>query len=223
MGTDQARAADSLGIVVGAPMGERSFGTTRWRVERWDEQQTRDAYDALKGLGIQVPIGSQGYRSNVSIAPELFQRVGIEPYEVSELTGNLITNAGWTRLMNLLTNQGATQALTATAVRIGVGSGVTAEAYTDTDLAAASGAGNRYFQPVSGAGSLGTRTLAFSATFGTADGNFAWAEFGLDVGTPTVSGGTTVNALLFNRKAGIAQGTKAAGQTWTATATLTFS
>jgi len=153
---------------------------------------------------------------------EDFARLGIEPYAVSEVVGNLITNAGWTRLMNLLTNQGATQALTATSVRIGVGNGVTAEAYADTDLAASAGASNRYFQPVSGAGTLGTRTLAFSATFGTADGNFAWSEFGLDVGTPTVAGGTTVGALLFNRKAGIAQGTKAAGQTWTATATLTF-
>ncbi len=124
--------------------------------------------------------------------------------------------------MNLLTAQGGTQALTATSVRIGVGNSNTAEAYTDTDLGAAAGASNRYFQPVSGAGTLGTRTLAFAATFGTADGNFAWNEFGLDVGTPTVSGGTTVNALLFNHKAGIAQGTKASGQTWTATATLTF-
>jgi hypothetical protein len=139
------------------------------------------------------------------------------------LVGNLITNAGWTRLMNLLTAQGGTQALSATATRIGVGNSNTAEAYTDTDLGAAAGASNRFFQPVSGAGSLGTRTLAFSATFGTSDGNFAWNEFGLDVGTPTVTSGTTVNALLFNHKAGIAQGTKASGQTWTATATLTFS
>jgi hypothetical protein len=81
------------------------------------------------------------------------------------------------------------------------------------------GSANRWFQLVSGVGTLGTRTLAFSATFGTADGNFAWNEFGIDQGTAS---GNTVTAPLFNRKAGIAQGTKAAGQTWTATATITF-
>jgi hypothetical protein len=60
------------------------------------------------------------------------------------------------------------------------------------------------------------------AVFGTADGNFAWEEWGLDVGTATVTAGTTVNAVLLNRKVA-SNGTKASGQTWTATATITFS
>jgi hypothetical protein len=183
-------------------------GTTLWRVDRWDADQT--AWVKTR-TGLAAPEAAD------------FHRLGVASYETTELLGNLITNAGWTRLMNLLTAQGGTQALSATATRIGVGNSSTAEAYTDTDLQAAAGAANRYFQPVSGAGTLGTRTLAFSATFGTGDGNFAWNEFGIDVGTPTVTAGTTVNALLFNRKAGIAQGTKASGQTWTATATVTFS
>jgi hypothetical protein len=191
---------------------DRSRGTTHWRVDRWDADQTAWARRHLTGRRI----------GTVQPAAADFQRIGIRPYKTTEVVGNLITNAGWTRLMNLLIAGGG-QALTATAVRIGVGNSNTAEAYTDTDLGAAAGSSNRYFQPVSGAGSLGTRTLAFTATFGTSDGNFAWQEFGLDVGTPTVSGGTTVGALLFNRKAGIAQGTKAIGQTWAATATLTFS
>lgn len=213
MGNEYARAHDGLGVAVGLALADRSFGTTHWKVERWDAEQTAWA---VRRLGV-APARS------IAIPPEVFRRLGVRPYEVSELTGNLITNAGWTRLMSLLTATGSTQALSATATRIGVGNSSTAEAYTDTDLAAAAGAGNRYFQPVSGAASLGTRTTAFAATFGTADGNFAWNEFGIDVGTPTVAGGTTVGTLLFNRRAGIAQGTKASGQTWTATATLTFS
>ncbi|BEL07832.1 hypothetical protein Q0Z83_060230 [Actinoplanes sichuanensis] len=208
MGTDTARAHDHLGVSVRTPLADRSFGTTLWRVERWDADQTRWVKTRT---GLAAPTGAD------------FRQLGVESYETSEVLGNLITNAGWTRLMNLLTNQGATQALDATHVRIGVGNGSTAEAYTDTDLAAAAGASNRYFQPVSGAGSLGTRTLTFSATFGTADGNHAWNEFGLDVTSGTAAGGTTVGALLFNRKAGIAQGTKASGQTWTASAVVTFS
>ena len=227
MGTDHAGAADSIAVGVAAPLNDGAAGTTHWRIERWNEQQTNDAMHRLVERGVRLPSeirtsGKDYADYSLIITPDVFAELGIPPCDVSEFDGNLITNAGWTRLMNLLTAQGATQALTSTAVRIGVGNSNTAETYTDTDLGAAAGSANRWFQPVSGSGSLGTRTLAFAATFGTADGNFAWNETGLDVGTPTVTAANTVNALLFNHKAGIAQGTKASGQTWTATATLTF-
>ncbi|GII88272.1 hypothetical protein Ssi03_62620 [Sphaerisporangium siamense] len=205
--SDIARAVEGVAVGVGTALTDALHGTTRWLVERWDAEQTTWV---RRRSGLAAPAGAD------------FARLGVRPYATSEVMGNLITNNGWTRLMNLLTNQGGTQALDATHVRIGVGNSNTAEAYTDTDLAAAAGASNRYFQPVSGAGTLGTRTLSFAATFGTADGNFAWNEFGLDITSGTAAGGTTVGATLFNRKAGIAQGTKASGQTWTATATLTF-
>lgn len=187
---------------------EHARGTTQWKIERWDEDATARAAALL---------GRQPEAAD-------FHELGIAPYAVSEFAGNLITNAGWTRLMNLLTNQGGTQALDATHTRIGVGNATTpAEAYTDTDLAAAAGSANRWFQPVSGAGTLGTRTLTFSASFGSADGNFSWNEFGIDVTSAAAAGGNTVGALLWNHKVGISQGTKASGQTWTATATISFS
>ncbi len=204
---DNARGMDSLSVGAQVPFGDLCRAYTVWDVRRYDETATEFAQHVT---GIYNPTDAD------------FEALSIRPYSVSQVVGNLITNAGWTRLMNLLTATGSTQALSSTAVRIGVGNSNTAEAYTDTDLGASAGSSNRWFQPVSGAGSLGTRTLAFSASFGTSDGNFAWNEFGLDVGTPTVSAGNTVAALLFNHKAGIAQGTKAAGQTWTATATITF-
>lgn len=205
---EQASSFERMGIAVRSTFSDVvSIGTTRWKVERFGELATAELKHVLK---------RQPTRAD-------FDAYGFQPYRVTEFTGNLITNAGWTRLMNLLTNQGGTQALTATAVRIGVGNSNTAAAYTDTDLGASAGSSNRWFQPVTGAGSLGTRTLQFQASFGSTDGNFAWNEFGLDVGTPTVSAGATVNALLFNHVAGIAQGTKASGQTWTATATISFS
>jgi hypothetical protein len=205
MSNDIGQALDGIAVGAKAPLPfDSGHGFTQWMVERWDADQTAWA---ARESGLIAPQGAD------------FHALGIQPYDVSEVVGNLITNAGWTRLMNLLTNQGATQALDATHARIGVGNSNTAETYTDTDLGAAAGSANRWFQLVSGAGSLGTRTLAFAATFGTADGNFAWNEFGLDFGTAS---GNTVTAPLFNHKAGIAQGTKASGQTWTATATLTF-
>lgn len=208
---DLARAHDRIGVDVRAPLGDHAIGTTQWRVDRWDDDQTRWAQQRLA-------LPTRGAHARVEAAD--FRQLHVAPYLTTELVGNLITNAGWTRLMNLLTNQGATQALDATHARIGVGNSNTAEAYTDTDLGAAAGSANRWFQLVSGAGTLGTRTLSWSATFASADGNFAWNEFGIDQGTAS---GNTVTAILFNHKAGIAQGTKASGQTWTATATITFS
>jgi hypothetical protein len=209
MGHDNARAGDGLNLAATTPLREGALGTTQWRIDRWDADQT--AWMKRRTSGSQPDARD-------------FAALNIRPYLTTELTGNLITNAGWTRLMNLATNQGATQALDATHTRIGVGDGTTpTEAYTDTDLAAAAGSSHRWFQPVSAAATLGTRTLSFSATFGTSDGNFAWNEFGLDVTSSTAAAGNTVGALLFNHKVGIAQGTKASGQTWTATATLSFS
>lgn len=208
---DLARAHDTLGAAAGTLLREGGFATTRWRVDRWDADQTRWAQQRLS-------LPRTGRHARVDA--DDFVCLGIRPYETTEITGNLITNAGWTRLMNLLTNQGGTQAFDATHTRIGVGDSNTAEAYADTDLGAAAGSTHRWFQLVSGAGTLGTRTLSWSATFASADGNFAWNEFGIDQGTAS---GNTVTATFLNHKASIAQGTKASGQTWTATATLTFS
>jgi hypothetical protein len=148
------------------------------------------------------------------------QYVAGSPYEVNEVPGNLLTTAGITRLVSLLTAGGG-QAVTTTAARVGVGNGVGTAAIGDTDLSASAGSTNRWFQTCTV--TTPSNVLTLSATFASADGNFAWNEFGIDIGTPTVTSGNTVNATLLNHKTSIAQGTKASGQTWTATATVTFS
>lgn len=204
---DNGHGRDSLNVGAQVPLMDSCRATTLWTVERWGEYDTEFL---TRNLG----------RSPLA---EDFRKYGLDPYSTSHVVGNLITNAGWTRLMSLLTNQGATQALDATHTRIGVGNSNTAETYTDSDLGAAAGSANRWFQPVSGVATLGTRTFSFTATFGSADGNFAWNEFCLDVTSGVAAAGNTVGALLFNHKAGIAQGNKALGQTWTSTATVTFS
>src|SRR4051794_41668634 len=133
---DNARATDSLGVAAGTALGDGAFGTPHWRVDRWDEDQTQWALKKIAAdLGVLIP-GRPGGASGVTVDAAVFRRLGVEPYLTTELAGNLITNAGWTRLMNLLTNQGATQALDATHARIGVGDSNTAEAYADTDLGA---------------------------------------------------------------------------------------
>lgn len=192
------------------PLAEDGHATTLWHFERYDAEQVAWGRKRLERCGIiREPVHGD------------FRRLGVRPFNCTEHKGNLVTNAGWTRLMNLLTNQGSTQAYDATHTRIGVGDGTTAVAYTDTDLSAAAGSTHRLFNLVTGAGSLGTRTLAWTATFATGDANFAaaWAEFGIDQGTAQ---GNTVTAPLLNH-ALTTQGIKPSSQVWSATATLTFS
>lgn len=201
--SDLARGMDNLAVSAAAAVLDGGRATTHWLVERFDADQT--AWVSRRS-GVAVPQRSH------------FAQLGVVPYGATELVGNLITNAGWNLLMSLATGQGG-QAMDATHTRIGVGNGVTAEAYTDTDLA---GAG-KWFQPVSGAAVLGTRTMQFGTAFGPDHANFVWSEFGLDVTTAAAVAGDTVSGLLFNRKSPISQGEKAQGQTWTTTATVTFS
>lgn len=182
--------------------------------DRFDEDQTTWASLQLGG----GPVGTPDF-----VQPDLadFRRLHIRPYLTTEHVGNLVVNAGWTRLMTLLTSSPSdtVQGYDATHTRIGVGDTATAAAYTQTDLAAAVNAANRYWQLVSGAGSLGTRTLAWSATFGTGNANFHWAEWAVDQGVASAADAAT--APMLNRAVSD-QGTKVSGQTWTATSTFSF-
>lgn len=142
----------------------------------------------------------------------------------AEATGNQLTTAGLTRITSLINGAGG-QALTNTATRIGTGNGSTGWAAGNTDLSASAGSSNRWFQimdatyPSTSAGVITAR-----ATFASADGNYAWTEWGLDIGTPTVSSAATVNATLLNRKVpGASLGTKASGASWVFTVTITLS
>ena len=208
MATDMARGHDGVSVGAATTMEEPVKASTRWRIDRWDADQT--AWVKCRS-GLYAPEAAD------------FARLGVQPFKTSEVIGNLLTTAGLNRLTSLAIAGGG-QALTNTSARIGVGDGAGTAAVGDTDLSASSGSTHRWFQAMAATypqQSNGVITL--QAVFGTADGNFAWNEFGVDIGTPTVSSGNTVNAVLFNHKTSIAQGTKASGQTWTATATITIS
>lgn len=142
------------------------------------------------------------------------------PYEVNDVPGNLLTTAGLGRIATLV-NAGTGNLIATTTARVGVGNGAGTAAIGDTDLSASAGSTNRYFMTCTV--SIPSNVWTFTAAFGSADGNFAWNEWGIDIGTATVTAGTTVNAVLLNHKTSIAQGTKASGQTWTVTATITIS
>jgi hypothetical protein len=144
---------------------------------------------------------------------------GVEPYEITDAGNNLLCTAGVTRLWNLATAQGATQAFDSTHTRIGVGNGTTAAAAGDTDFSAAAGSTNRQFNVVTGVGTVSTNTLQFSAVFASGVANFVWAEWGIDQGT---ANGTTVVAPLLNHAVPNSLGTKTSAAAWTFTVTLSL-
>lgn len=194
-----------------APRADSFKWTAHARVEKWDgDQADWVARKALDDFAAERPLAAH------------FAHYGVEPMEVVEAPGNLLTTAGLTRLTSLLTAGGG-QALTNTATRLGVGNGTTAAAVGDTDLSAASGSSNRFFMTMDATyPSVSAGVLTAKATFGGSDGNFAWQEWCIDVGTPTVTSGTTVNATMVNRKV-VSLGTKVSPAVWALTATITFS
>lgn len=180
--------------------------------------------DDLIGVGAGLTLRRETIRWRPVLTVEKYHGDDLtaDPYEVISKVGNLLTTAGLTRITSLITAAGG-QGLTNTASRLGFGNSNTAAAVGQTDLQAAAGASNRFFMtmdatyPQSAAG-----VITLKATVGTADGNFQWQEWCADIGTPTVTSGTTVNACMVNR-AVQALGTKTSAGTWVATATITLS
>jgi hypothetical protein len=174
-------------------------------IKRFDEDQTRWAAERL---GIVQPTEAD------------FTKLGILPYSESEVLRNLLTTAGIGRIVTLL-NAGTGNLIASTTARVGVGNGAGTAAIGDTDLSASAGSANRWFQTCTV--TVPSNVLTFAASFGTADGNFAWNEWGISVGTATVASGNTIGSdILLNHKTSISQGTKASGQTWSVTATVTI-
>lgn len=197
-------------------------GVGRGLVEKFDADDIR-AYARKGRLGRYAAFGrlrSTG-RDGIWVPRDVLVSAGIKPFETVDAGANLWTTVGWTRLFNLLTNQGATQAFDATHTRVGVGNGTTAAAVGDTDLSAAAGSTNRYFNLVDAASTVSTNTNKWTSTFATGNGNFAWNEWGIDQGT---AGGTTVTAPFFNHAVPAGGlGTKTSAASWAFTVTLSGS
>jgi hypothetical protein len=212
--TEKAYGADLFGIQAGLTVPEvgREKGTLI--VQRWDQDQTSWVAERTAKLTGRLPAQPNW--------PE-FAKLRVRPYSTTEDTSNLIVVSGWQTILTLAIAGGG-QAYDATHTRIGVATGTAAAASGDTNFSAtATGTANRWQQLVTGAGTVGTgtavRRLSFVATVGTADGNIAWAEWLIDQGT--ASNAAAVTAPMLNHAIS-AQGTKASGQTWTATALLDF-
>jgi hypothetical protein len=155
-------------------------------------------------------------------AEQIDQGLAGDPYEVVEDEGNLLVIGGVSVIFQTLIGNGTTTAAQALTyfnngnARVGVGDSSTAEADTQTALQAAT---NKLFvamdatypQHTDTTGTAGSKTITFRSTFGSAQANYAWAEWGIDNGTR-----------LLNRKVA-SNGTKASGSTWVFTVTISLS
>lgn len=141
-------------------------------------------------------------------------QLGCAPDATEHYKGNMLLNAGIARLLDLLIVAGG-QGFDVTHCRIGVGDSSTAASAAQTDLQAAT---NKYYKLVSSV-SRSSQTITAVAAFGSSQGNFAWEEWGIDVGT---ADGATGTAPMLNRKV-VSMGTKASGSTWTLTVAITVS
>jgi hypothetical protein len=152
------------------------------------------------------------------------REVGSEAvYERLEGEGNLLLYGGASCLWECLKGNGtATTAQTltyfsATETYIGIGDSSTAAAATQTDLVAAS---NKHREIVDSAPahtdgtSSGSASCVYVATFEDGDAQYAWNEWGIF--NRASSSGRMLNRKVFSG------GTKAAGQVWTFTVTLTL-
>lgn len=193
------------------PINEHINWKVEARVEKFDD------VERLSDLGLQYADA------------ETIKRAGYKP-EFDELWSdyNQLLNNGINRMVNLTIGTGSIAAYTNATSRIGTGNGVTAVAATDTDMSAAAGAANRWYQAMDATfQSVTAQTITFKSTFASADGNYAWNEWGVDGGgaSSAVVGtnGTTTAALLNRVKPASSLGTKASGSSWALTVTITIS
>jgi hypothetical protein len=220
-----ATANDRILVGVGAPLHEFATVQTRLDVRRYDADQTRWAAERL---GITSPrvLSRDEAEWDLHVSESAFDQLGVQAYSHTfEENCNLITTAGWAALLGSAAGTSIATKFSATSARIGVGTVSTAATSADTKLGGDTGSASTtsYYALVSSAPVITTTatpcTLVFTASFATGVANFAWAEFGTD--NYTASSVYGQGAVFLNH--GISsQGTKASGQTWTVTETLSF-
>ena len=134
-------------------------------------------------------------------------------HQVIQGEGNVLTTTGINALWTALTG-GSITAFNNANARIGVGDGngsVPSVSASDTDLTATTNKLRKGMDATYPSVSLSNVT--FRSTFGSADANFAWNEWGI---FNSSSGGTMLN------HKGQAFGTKVAGATWILSVTLSL-
>jgi hypothetical protein len=134
-------------------------------------------------------------------------------YDESEFEGNVLLNEGITVLQQLVAGTASPNAWNNANARLGVGDSTTAESAAHTGLQAATN--KAYVGMEASYPQISGQTTTWRAVFDGDTANFSWQEFTL-VNAATDSGDN------LNRKVSN-QGTKASGQIWTLSLSITWS
>lgn len=209
-----AGGSDRIEVAVHAPVHELSVVQTDFMVRRWDAEQTAWALDRMRHR-----LADSQLRWVPEPTAEVFDHYGVRPYsETLDENCNNVLSAGWALLLAVAGRSAII--FSSTIGRIGIGDSSTAVSFTQTDLQAST---NKTYVLCGVAPTIQTATSpaswVFTASFGSSNANYAWQEFITDQGTATNTG--PVVATCLNRGVS-AQGTKASGQTWSVTETLSF-
>lgn len=150
------------------------------------------------------------------------------PDDFADVSGNLVTNLGLTRLGKCLFGLSSYSTIDGTTRgRIGVGDTATAATTADTDLGAAAGSTHRQFARLDSIPTVTNGSWVLVATHATGVSNFAWNEWAIDGGIAagtTVTSDTASTPGLFNHRIpGSTLITKSASSSAVFTATLTVS
>lgn len=189
---------------------------------QWKIEATVRKFDAddvtIVDRRVRQP-GLRGFCRRRGHVREVTFREGARPFEVLTAEHNLLVNAGIARLLDLLIVAGG-QGYNNANSRIGVGDDTTAASASQTDLQAAAGSTHRQFEVMDATfPSRSSQTVTWRSTFASGEANFHWQEWCIDVGT---AAGTTITTPMLNRKV-TDLSTKASGQVWQFTVTLTIS
>lgn len=155
---------------------------------------------------------------------DILADLGVEP-EIVDIPGNLLMYGGASVQWQTLIGNGTTtagQALTYFSnaqAAIGVGDSTTAAVATHTDLQAATNklrvAMDATFPSHTDATTSGAASIVYKSTFGTAQANWAWQEWGI------FNSSTAGTGRMLQRKVE-SLGTKTSASTWALTVTLTL-
>jgi hypothetical protein len=169
---------------------------TEWRIDKFKDTNNLIAKALSKGLS---------FEEAVALAGENF--LGSEAFE-----GNLGLNEGLAELIDIICGLGTPTKWDNTNARLGVGNSNTAADPSQTSL---QGATKTFKAMDTGYPQRSGQTAEWRATFGSAEGNYAWEEF-------TVVNAADDSGKNLNRKVE-SKGTKSSGETWTLSLKITFS
>ncbi len=213
---ERAMGRDLISIGNGFGLGDSGIHRTRMVIHRFEDEKTFERVSPiLKDVNEIYFVSSQEEIDKVLAEEKEFLEAFSFKTSFNE-RNNLLLNTGINALWNALGGTALADPFNGTYTRIGVGDSTTAAAATQTGLQSTT---NTAFQQVaSGYPTVGSnQQLVAQSVFGSTAANFAWNEFVVDNGQGNTGTITAINRLVS------AQGTKASGQVWTVTMTITIS